>query len=337
MSAHKFFIAGLALALGLTLTLGQAPPCQAQEDGLFLRALGPRLGNMKARVQYEGEYAPEADVDGQQAEFGYTLNSLSVQGPVWQNDHNELAMDLSAEVASIDTEARLPDSGAAFPDDLYDLRLSTMYRMQDSDGWIWGGLLSVGSPSDEPFNSYEETNINLSLLLRLPRGEKAAWLFFLSYDNNRELLEGAPLPGIGYWYTPNRQLMVAAGLPFFFVNWRPVDQFGLTLRYFALRNVKATLSYYPARGLELFGGFSWRHDSYMYTKRRNTSDRLQYYEKRGFAGLTWRAAGFRVTAQAAHSFDRQWFEGEDLDDEDNYNEIDLDSGMVYSVKLSYRF
>src|SRR5207249_11797313 len=60
-----------------------------------------------------------------------------------------------------DTRARFPEAGGRFPSELWDASASVSYRHKFDNGWTGGVALTVGSASDEPFNSVDEMYFRL--------------------------------------------------------------------------------------------------------------------------------------------------------------------------------
>ncbi|MCB2189367.1 MAG: hypothetical protein KQJ78_23360 [Deltaproteobacteria bacterium] len=332
--AVRGFLRWLPAAAAVWLFLA-AWPALAQSE--MTRWMGPELGQVPTLLHYQGEYSPEAAVAGQGGDFRYSGHRFSAVTPLWQDPDQEMSVQFLAASTQVDTSAVLPDSGTEFPDSWWDLRLSGSYRWRDSRGWIWGGNLQVGSASDEPFQGEEEISLGANALVRIPSGEDAAWIFFVNYNNRRDFLSGAPIPGAAYWYRPSEKLVVVAGLPFLEVTYRPWRPLGFSLQYFFPRSVRAAADWRFLPGWQLSGGFSWKYVAYFRAERTHAQNRLFFYQKRLFADLAWRVApGLRLTLGVAWAFDREIFEGESYDDND-LNRLDLANGPIYQAGLSFRF
>jgi hypothetical protein len=236
-----------------------------------------------------------------------------------------------------DTDAVFPATGERFPGELWNVRLGTSYRHRFGSGWIAAGNLTVSSPSDRPFASVDELDISATALLRVPRGERDAWLFFLNYSNTRDFLPGVPLPGLGYQYQPSEELTAVLGTGFVSAQYRPAESVTLMASYAVLRTIDVRLSYQIARPVRLWMGFDWTSERYLLADRADVDDRLFYYEKRVRIGATvGLARQLYVDVAAGYSFDRVYFVGEDYDDR-LVNRIDVRNGPFLAARLGLRF
>ena len=73
--------------------------------------------------------------------------------------------------------ARFPEAGGRFPSELWDAIAGLSYRHKFDNGWIGGLAVTGGSASDEPFNSLDEVYVRAVAMLRVPQGERNAWIF----------------------------------------------------------------------------------------------------------------------------------------------------------------
>jgi hypothetical protein len=236
-----------------------------------------------------------------------------------------------------DTRAVLPDSGDPFPDELWRIRVGASYRHRFDTGWIGAGHLSVGSPSDRPFASADELEVSLTGVLRVPRGQRDAWLFFLNYSNTREFLRGVPLPGLGYAYSPSESLDLVLSTGWVSVQYRPIETVTLIATYVAIRTVDLRVMYQVARPVRLWVGFDWTNERYLRADREDPDDTLFYYEKRLRAGaIVGLARQLYIELSGGYTFDRFYFEGESYSDRGD-DRVDVGSGPFVQVRLGVRF
>ena len=172
--------------------------------------------------------------------------------------------------------------------------------------------------------------------MRVPAGEKNAWLFLLNYSNNRELLPNVPIPGIAYHYRPDERLNVLAGVPMTKIWWEPLERLTIDASYFVPRNVRAQVSYALLESLRLHAGFDWTSQRFFRHDRQDNDNRLSYYEKRLALGARWDIReNVWLDLAGGWAFDRFWFEGEDYGDRGD-NRLDLSDGPFVRLQLGLR-
>jgi hypothetical protein len=320
------FVAAMALIAG---------PATAWAQGEIQAWLDPMLGKQMARGEYRLLYYPDRPVDGQEVDFGLTEHRLVLSAPVFQDSEQEWTLSGRAAYQDIRTRAILPDTGERFPSELWDVRLDVGHRRRFENGWTAGILVSVGSASDRPFAGIDEMFWRTLALLRVPHGERHAWLFSLAYASDQEYLGGIPVPGIAFQYAPSDRLQAVIGLPFTSVRVRPLDALTLEATYVPVRRVRARATYQALPPLRVYLGFDWGHDSYFRADRRDDDDQLFYYEKRITLGARFDLRHVGIEVSGGYAFDRFYFEGEKYSHRDR-NRLDVDAGAFVSVRLSVR-
>jgi hypothetical protein len=298
--------------------------------------LNPELGELRARSDYRFTFYPEERVARQPTTLRLFEHRVSLFTPIVQNSRDELALSASARLEDYDTRAVFPLTGDRLPTELWDLKAGPNYRHRFDNGWIGGAVLSVGSASDKPFASEHELIVQGSAFLRVPRGERDAWMFMLNYSNVSEFLGGIPLPGLAYVYSPSDRFTAVIGLPFASVEAKPLDKLTLQVTYTALRKVRARATYEVFRPLRVYAGFDWDHDMYLRADRRDTDDRLFYYEKRWTGGARFDLRHVGVDVSGGYAFDRFFFEGDSYGDR-HRNRFDVHAGPFVVGRLNLRF
>ncbi len=296
----------------------------------FSRWMMPVTGKMKHNLGYQAAFYPDQHVEKQHTDFGFIQNGFSLLVPLKQDSDDELSF-------SVNTRHKNFNTRALFPGELWDISFGPTYRHLFAGGLLGGANVSIGSASDEPFHSEEETVVRATGFFRLKSGERNAWLFFLTYSNNREFLNGVPFPGIAYWYEPSGRLLTVVGIPFISVRARPLDDLTLSFSYFPVRSVSARASYRLFGGLRAYLEFNWRNEQHYLVDRLVDDYRLFYYEKQLSAGL--RFAPHRLVAinlSGGYAFDRFYFEGEDYDDR-YQDRIDIEDGPFGAFRVDVRF
>ena len=301
--------------------------------------LNPELGKQIARSDYRFTLYPDQRVKDQDSGFRLTEHRVTLFLPLAQDSANEFALAARTLAQEIDTRARFPNAGGRFPSELWDGSAGLGYRHKFDNNWIGGLAVTVGSASDEPFNTVDEMYFRLISLLRVPQGERNAWIFTLVYASDEQIFgHTLPVPGIAYAWNPSDQFHAVVGFPFSAVEYKPVESLTLEAQYFPIRRVRARVTWQVFQPLRAYVGFDWDHDHYYRSDRPDDQkdDQIFYYEKRLTAGLRFdlRHIGFEV--YGGHAFDRFYFEGESYSDRDA-NRIRVGSGPFVVGKVSVRF
>jgi hypothetical protein len=326
---HRARIVLLALVAAIACV---PAPASAQLE----QWLSPTLGEQLFRSDYRLTYYPDQRVRQQPAELGLFEHRLSLSIPLWQDGSDEWTLGGSVRFQDIDTRAVLPQSYERFPDELWDVRITPAYRHKFDNGWIAGGSVTIASPSDRPFHSYDELLIRAAAFLRVPHGERNAWFFTLNYSNRSEFLEGLPIPGIAYVYSPSDRFTAVIGFPFTSIQAEIVDKLSVQLVYTPVRTVRVRLNYQPFRPLRLYAGFDWDHDFYLRADRGDEDDKLYYYEKRFTGGVRFDLRHVGVELSGGWAFDRFYFEGEGWSDRTD-NRVRVGAGPFVVLRVGVRF
>src|SRR5437588_11457044 len=155
------------------------PGVRAQAD--LSSWFNPHMGEMETRASYQGTILPSQPVQNQPTFLGFSRQDVSLVTPIWQDELNEWAGTANVRAEFFQTHAIIPNTSQPFPEELYNIRFGTSYRHQFDNDWVGGASVSVGSASDQPFSTINELVANVSAYLRVPSGERNAWLFSLNY------------------------------------------------------------------------------------------------------------------------------------------------------------
>jgi hypothetical protein len=295
--------------------------------------LNPTVGHALFRADYRVSWFPDEGVAGQGTRLGYVQQNLGLICPLWQDDSNEwtAAGHVGSEI--FHTHAVFPD-GRPFPDDLWNIHLSTTYRQLFENGWIAGATLSVGSASDRPFAGIDEMTAGINAFLRVPSGEHNAWLFSLAYSSNSEV--PIPIPGVAYVWQAADNLVLNLGLPLL-VLYRPTEDLTLEASYMLLTTVHARASYRLSRPLQVYAGYDWGNESYLPVDRPSSNDRLFYFSQKLTGGVKFIVSkSFFLDLSGGYVFDRYYFEGHSISDS-NKNRIDVGDGPFVSLQCQVRW
>ncbi len=318
------------------LVLGRAAPASAQAE--LLQWVDPTLGKMMGRADYRIQFFSDERVEGQGTRLDLTQHNFTLVAPLFQNTTDEWSASARLRYQDYDTRAVLPDSGQRFPQELWDARAGLSYRHKFDNAWILGGNVTFGSASDKPFHSEDELILHVTGLLRVPSGERNAWLVTLTYASDEEILgyRHIPIPGLAYLYSPSDKFKAVIGFPFTSVEYKPIEQVTLEASYFPVRTFRARATWAIFRPLRVFLGFDADHDAYYLADRGDKDDRLFYYEKRATGGIRFDLRHVGIELTGGYVFDRFYFEGERYS-ERNENRFNVGDGTFVSARLSFRW
>lgn len=303
MNRELKFLPALVLAC-----LAWPAPARGQDDLIWV--LNPRLGQAKAKARYKVSGYPTRSVRGQGVEFGYVARDLSLRLPVMQSPEYEWS--LSAKFASLDinTGVKLPGFAEAFPEDLWDIELGTTYRARLAEDWTAGVSARIGSAGDAPFASAGETTFTAVGYVRVPSGDKDAWVVMAIFRTELDALRGAPLiPAIAYHWVKDERFQTLLGLPYVWAQYKPVKP----LKFSALASPYRALgkgSYALTEHVDLYAAYNWGRRRFIRHDRRHGNERLFFYGESVSAGLRWRLGEHAwIDVGGGYAFDRFIFEG----------------------------
>ncbi|MFP4052322.1 MAG: outer membrane protein [Phycisphaerae bacterium] len=325
-------IARTLAAVSVSLALAATAAAQPQRHWLDMR-----FGRQKTRVSFNSRGYWDREVKEQDTEMGLQRHEVRIAAPIFQDETQELSAGVAYTGWNVDTAAVLPDTGESFPSCLHDVRISMDYRRKLDNDWVWGAGVTVGSPSDRPFASNEEISVTARSFLRIPHGDRNAWLIMLAFSNVRDFAPYVPLPGVGYHWRPNDRTSILAGFPFSMVRWEPVEKLLVEASWLMLRNVRAKVSYELLDGVRVYGLFEWDSERFFRHDRGDEDDRLQYYEKRAGGGVEIELhENITLDLSGGYAFDRFFFEADEYDDRDE-NRLELQDGAFAGVQVNFRF
>jgi hypothetical protein len=308
-----------------------AAPFQA---GPFGNGLGREFRPSVLRADYGVTWFPVEPVRGQNANLGFVREDFAATVPLWHTERNDIAATVHVRNELFQTDAVLPNTTRAFPDQLWDVRFGGSYRHLFDNGWIAGAGVGLGSSGDRPFEHSRDFTGSVNAFLTVPQGEHNYWLFNLAYSSNSDL--PFPIPGLAFVWQPVDYFRAHIGLPFQLM-YRPVDDLTLDLSYMLLYTVRARATYRVAPWLRLFAGYEVGDEAYPLADRPDANDRLFYYDQRVLGGAQFRLGhGMSLDFSGGYAFDRFYFEGQHLSDRNN-NSLDVGNGPFLSLRLQTRW
>ena len=268
VSFLRSFLAITCAVCGLT-----AQATAEDNPGSWLR---PIFGKRQPQATYQSRGWFGTNVRNQPTRLNMVEQQLDLTVPLMQNQDREWSLSARLGHADIHSRARLLDAGQMLPSDLWDIGLSTTYRFKAGDKSIAGFNLGLNSPSDKPFDSIHEVDVQGNVFYRLPTGDRDAWVFMVNYASNRSFARNVPLPGVAYEWNPTSNMNAMLGVPFSSVRWHPFDRLTLNARYLLPRHLHAKASYDIGSEWTLFGAFDWTSRRWFRHDRTNKDDSLEY-------------------------------------------------------------
>ncbi|HLY08463.1 MAG TPA: hypothetical protein VKW04_04055 [Planctomycetota bacterium] len=278
----------------------------------------------------------EEPVRGQTTDFALLEEDFSASALLWKDDVEDLRLSAGVRHQGIRTGAILPDTGIPFPDDLWNVNVGLTYRYLFESGLVLGGSVGVGSASDDPFHSSREIVESVMIFLKVPSGDRDAWLFALAYSNNREYANSYPIPMIEYFYNPSPEFRLMVGFPMEFVEWRPLPDLSLRLLYSLVHNIHALAAYEIADPLRIYAGFDWNTQGYLLLDRPDSADRFFYDEKRVKGGFRLiLGEGWTFDLSSGYAFGRKYSQS-DHGLRNSFDRVDIGSGLYGMATLEWK-
>lgn len=258
---------------------------------------------------YGVEWFPAQPVQSQDVDFQLFEQDASVGMPIYRGDYGTAVLTTSVKNTHYFTDAVLPDSGRAFPDDLWNVKFGLTYIRKFDSGSTLGIISSVGSASDRPFQSSDEVNLNLISFLRRPAwNEQDAWMFGVMYSPTGSL--NFPVPILAYEWNPSESFQMNLGIPFS-MRWQPREDWTLNVAYVPLTNGSVMLTHDLTDRWHIYSGYRSIAQSYFLSDRVNKDDRFFSLQQRLVTGIRWDVGKHGVLdLSTGYAFDRRYGEGE---------------------------
>ncbi|MBA2116873.1 DUF6268 family outer membrane beta-barrel protein [Bremerella alba] len=315
------------------VTLTEVPPVADKRPKRAAGSGGPFGGS--GGPGYGVEWFPVQPVKGQDVDFQLVSQKASAGLPVYRGDLGMAVLTVGVENMHTFTDAVLPDTGRAFPEDLWNIKFGLTYIRQFESGSTLGIITSVGSASDQPFHSVDEINLNLISFLRRPaRNERDAWMFGVMYSPSGSL--NFPVPIIAYEWNKSETFQMNLGIPLS-MTWRPRENWTLKAAYVPLTNGSVMLTYDLSDDWHAYGGYRSLADSYFLSDRVNKEDRFFAIQQRLVTGIRWDVGDHgALDLSAGYAFDRRYGEGENQGST-LHDEIEVEPGAFLGLDFRLVF
>lgn len=150
------------------------------------------------------------------AQFNEQRLNLSV--PVYRSENGSFALTSRMQRTDLGENFVFP-SKTGVPREFGEADFGGAWYSEDTHGNKAGLSASYGEAGTRLFGGGNAAVLNATGFIERKKTDHS-WMYFLSYSNNRTILNNIPLPGIAYGLY-GETYTAAFGLPFAFVNWRP--------------------------------------------------------------------------------------------------------------------
>jgi hypothetical protein len=291
--------------------------------------MGMGGGGSKSPVRYGIMWQPDVAVEGQATDLGLIQHDLNLMYPVWKSDPHTVILSGGVQLDLFNTDAVLPDSGRAFPAELWNIKLGMNYIRRFDNGWTGGASANIGSASDQPFSAMRDVNFGMFAFLRVPHRERNAWNLSLAYAPLSPI--PFPIPMASYQWQKSDAFSMNIGVPLQ-MTYRPTERLKFDVSYMLLTTVHAQATYQLNDQWTTYGAFDWQNQSWFLDDRQDRKERLFSYDKRLSVGVKTKVLKhLAVDLSTGYLFDRYFFTGQNFNDSD-HDRIDIGSGLFASAQ-----
>lgn len=289
-------------------------------------------GSKRAPFKSEIFWIPQQALKGEPGNLAMSGEEVELGYPI-RIDSNGIWLALGGvQRLEISTSAVLPDSGLPVPNQLWDIEAGLMHIHNLGDDRQAGGMLRVGSPSDQPFGAFRDMTVTFLGFMTIPSGDRDAWSFSLFYSPTGQIIY--PIPGVAYIWRPNERLQANLGIPFS-LELKPTESLLLTASYMPLNNVQVLLRQSLGESWSIYGGYRTVNETFLLAERENSRERTYLFDQRLTLGIQRDLGrGWSLDVSAARIFDRQFFQAEKFSGS-RRDELSIDSGVAGTVQLTW--
>lgn len=274
------------------------------------------------------------NVRGQNSQLSFTSLRANLAAPLFIDPAGQeiwLAM-FGLEHLELGGSAILPDSLQPLPDELWQISLGTMHRLELDNGWQVGSLFTIGTASDVPFGSWRDMTLTAVGFVEVPASDRDAWSFSLFYSTTSQL--PFPLPGVAYVWRPSENFTANIGVPFS-LWYQPTETLTFTASYRPLTNFSVRATQSIAAYWKLYTTYQIVNETYWLDERQVNNERLYLFDQRVAIGLERELPfGFSLDLSAAYLFDRRLFQAESFSDE-RRDVLNIEPGPALSLYLRW--
>jgi hypothetical protein len=284
-------------------------------------------------------YAPGDSRGGSLSDPIITDSRLRANILVFKNDINTWTIHDRLGYFDMTESPMVPQTGLAIPTSLWSIETGATWKHNLGGGRSLSLDVGVGSDSDVPFHSINETILRTSASYRLPSGERNAWLFMLSYSNNRSFANNVPLPGVAYSFrTADNRFRGMIGFPFASVTYQPVQRWSVDASLFGPTVYHLETDIRLVGPVKLYGEFGRNQQMWLRANRDDNSNRLVFDEKKLGGGFRSPLTScLSLDLSAGREFNRRFYENHEATNSGSIPEADIPSSWYGEARLSLRF
>jgi hypothetical protein len=291
---------------------------------------GPPGGGSRAPFQARLTWLPAETLKDRPGSLGMNGQQLELGFPVRMEPESIWLALAGVRRLEIATSAVFPDSGLAVPDQLWDIEAGLMHFRDLAGGGRAGGMVRVGSPSDQPYGAWRDMTVTALAFLEVPSGARDSWNFSLFYSPTGQIT--FPIPGIAYVWRPSERLQANLGVPFS-LEYRHTDAFSLTASYTPLTNVQVLARQSLGPYWSFYAGYRTVNETFLLADRNVDDERLYLFDQRATLGIERKLAyGWSLDMSAAYVFDRKLFQAESFSDS-RRDRLAIDAGMAWTLQV----
>jgi hypothetical protein len=300
--------------ISLLLAIFLTPFAEANINEIFAEALSGRPDRGGIKTSYEIRQYETKEIKHSSEMYGIRQHRVELLIPLQQLTDKKWKLHLSGFHQEIRSNFLFPNR-RVMPNSLWNVGAGVTHsRLTDRNHTVGGGIF-VGSNSDKPFSNGRDLVAQANFLYKVPTEGENAWLFFVSFSNDRGFLNYAPLPGAAYFFRAHEKLRLAIGVPFFFLFWTPFEKAIFNVSYLPLYNGQAKFSYYLFGPAHLYLQTKHQGDLNRLSDRANSKERFIQEELQSSLGFVMPLEkSVMMEANVGFSWDRKVFLGESSQD-----------------------
>lgn len=336
------FSLGFSQGLIPTESLLQRVPAPEDEFAVGIGATGriPRdrplsdgpPGEERAPFKSRLFWIPSQAVQGQTGNLAISGEEFDLGYPMRIDEDGIWLALAGVQRLDINTSVVLPDSGLPVPNQLWDLEAGVMHLRDLGDERRVGGMLRVGSPSDQPFAAWRDLTVTFLGFLTVPAREQNAWSFSLFYSPTGQIIY--PIPGVAYVWRPSNQLRANLGIPFS-LEYKPTETVMFTASYMPLNNVEVLLRQSVGEFWNAYASYRTVSETFLLAHRENDRERTYLFDQRMTLGIQRELGrGWSMDLSTAYVFDRRFFQAEKFSGS-RRDELSIDPGVAATLQLMW--
>lgn len=192
----------------------------------------------------------------------------------------------------------------------WEVEVGGTYRHNYSRGRALSINASVGSASDYPFASLNESIFQATSTYRLPTDMNHAWIFFLNWSNNRSFLNYIPLPGAAYFLkSSDNRFTATLGFPILSATYEIAPGLNAKASVAGIIAANAELNEQVFSSFRVYAAYDWGQRLWLPTNRSDPLNRLILDQMKASVGLrTPQESPLFADLSFGYYFNRQIFE-----------------------------